>query len=333
MKDIINQFCADIGKDPMMVQGAGGNVSWKDGNTLMIKASGAWLADAEEKTIFLPVDLAHLKAGLSQGDYSIAPRIKTNTLARASIETLFHALMPHQIVVHLHAIDILAHLVLANADHVLKQLIGDLASWVIIDYYKPGPELAMAVHKALLNKPDTNILFLKNHGIIIGANHINQIQDTLNVLSHRLTCFTQNIIHVFPKNVLDQIDEYYFDSDPEVHQLAINPELFSRLDSDWALYPDHVVFLGAKAYTYENFEAYHKNKYQQYLSADLIFIRGAGVYTKPSFTKAQSAQLKAYYHVLIRIKQNETIARLSNQNICELINWDAEHYRIAKCIN
>jgi rhamnose utilization protein RhaD (predicted bifunctional aldolase and dehydrogenase) len=42
---VIN-YCSTIGRDPLLVQGAGGNVSWKEGNTLWIKASGTWLADA-----------------------------------------------------------------------------------------------------------------------------------------------------------------------------------------------------------------------------------------------------------------------------------------------
>jgi len=33
------QFCSRIGSDSTLVQGAGGNISWKDGNILWIKAS------------------------------------------------------------------------------------------------------------------------------------------------------------------------------------------------------------------------------------------------------------------------------------------------------
>ena len=43
-------YCARIGADPLLVQGAGGNASWKEAGTLWIKASGTWLADAGEKT-------------------------------------------------------------------------------------------------------------------------------------------------------------------------------------------------------------------------------------------------------------------------------------------
>ena len=53
----ISQMCADLGKDPLLVQGAGGNVSWKENETLWIKGSGTWLANANNEDIFVPVNV------------------------------------------------------------------------------------------------------------------------------------------------------------------------------------------------------------------------------------------------------------------------------------
>jgi rhamnose utilization protein RhaD (predicted bifunctional aldolase and dehydrogenase) len=36
----VKTYCSQIGADPLLVQGAGGNASWKEGDTLWIKASG-----------------------------------------------------------------------------------------------------------------------------------------------------------------------------------------------------------------------------------------------------------------------------------------------------
>jgi rhamnose utilization protein RhaD (predicted bifunctional aldolase and dehydrogenase) len=74
LKDSVIDYCAHIGADPMLVQGAGGNVSWKDGETLWVKASGAWLADAARKEIFVPVDLTHLQQAIASGDFYVSPR-------------------------------------------------------------------------------------------------------------------------------------------------------------------------------------------------------------------------------------------------------------------
>ena len=52
MRETIEKFCTTIGLNPMLVQGAGGNISWKDGGTLWVKASGMWMVDAEKKDYF-----------------------------------------------------------------------------------------------------------------------------------------------------------------------------------------------------------------------------------------------------------------------------------------
>ena len=68
----IVDFCARIGRDRLLVQGAGGNVSYKSNGALWIKASGTWLADAASQEIFVPVDAAHLNRP-SHGMISVSP--------------------------------------------------------------------------------------------------------------------------------------------------------------------------------------------------------------------------------------------------------------------
>jgi len=100
----VKVFCAQIGADPMLVQGAGGNVSWKDGDVLWVKASGTWLAHAESSDIFVPVKLAHLQDQLAKKNFSVSPKLYRASSLRPSIETLLHALLPHRVVAHLHPV-------------------------------------------------------------------------------------------------------------------------------------------------------------------------------------------------------------------------------------
>ncbi|NBZ97128.1 MAG: class II aldolase, partial [Proteobacteria bacterium] len=51
VRNQVQRYCTSIARDRMHVQAAGGNVSWKSDNTLWIKASGTWLADAERRDI------------------------------------------------------------------------------------------------------------------------------------------------------------------------------------------------------------------------------------------------------------------------------------------
>ena len=136
----VKAFCTLIGTDPLLVQGAGGNVSWKDDGILWIKASGTWLAEAESKDIFVPVNLIHLQSALSKQDFYVSPEMASSSDLRPSIETLLHALMPHRVVVHLHAVEILAHLVRTNARQKIQDLVGDAAKWILVDYFKPGAD-------------------------------------------------------------------------------------------------------------------------------------------------------------------------------------------------
>ena len=104
MQKEINQFCAQLGQDPLMVQGAGGNVSWKEDNALWVKASGTWLAHADKKDIFVPVNLPDLNKSIVAQRFDASPKLIGDHQLRPSIDTIFHALMPQIIVVHLHVV-------------------------------------------------------------------------------------------------------------------------------------------------------------------------------------------------------------------------------------
>src|SRR5262245_35849151 len=59
---------ARLGSDASLVQGPGGNTSLKRDGTLWIKASGAWLSQARERAIMVPVRLTPLLAALDADD-------------------------------------------------------------------------------------------------------------------------------------------------------------------------------------------------------------------------------------------------------------------------
>ena len=97
----ISTFCAKIGENRLLVQGAGGNASWKDFDTLWIKGSGTWLADAEKKDIFVPVNLSAIKNSICADKFDVKISSNQNYPYQPSIETVLHALMPQSIVLHL----------------------------------------------------------------------------------------------------------------------------------------------------------------------------------------------------------------------------------------
>lgn len=331
LKVSVIEYCAAIGVDPLLVQGAGGNVSWKDGDTLWIKASGTWLAEAAEKDIFVPVDLPHLSNAIESGEFSVTPRLRGESVLRPSIETFLHALMPHRIVIHLHAIEVLAHLVRDSCQTDFQSLLDASIHWAMVDYHKPGAALATAVSAALAQKPTVDVIFLKNHGVVIGGVGVAEVNHILSMLTTALSTTPASICSKSQPElptILDERSQYAPAQDADIHQLALNTDLFNRLDSDWVLYPDHVVFLGARAYAYATWEAFREENRAKSEQPELVFIHGDGVFVRSTFNKAKHAQLRCYYDVLARQRPHSSIRALTNAQIAELLNWDAEQYRM-----
>ncbi len=320
----MNQYCAELGKDPLLVQAAGGNVSWKEDGVLWVKASGAWLSTAEHQNIFVPVDLKSLKTAIDSENYHIKPQVLNQSGLRPSIETIFHALMPQKVVIHLHAVDIIAYLVQKEAETLIMSKIKDLnLQTIFVAYYKPGAALAQQMATSLSKNPKAEVVFLKNHGIVIGGDTIEAAQTILKKLLSALSFPSSRVEHAPIKlNIRSIRNSYLPFPDIAVHQLALDPVLFEKLKPFWALYPDHVVFLGPEPYCYEKEETVKTD-------LEFIFIRNEGVFMNPLFSLAKQQQLRCYYDVLSRLKLTDSIDVLCKDQIDELLNWDAEKYRTA----
>ena len=323
----VNNFCKKIGLDELLVQGAGGNVSWKDNDkTLWIKASGTWLADACISNIFVPVDLTGLLDNVASGNFNAKPAMLFHSDLRPSIETVLHALMPQKIVVHLHAVEVLAHLVRCDCERQLKDLLAPMFDFEVVPYLKPGAELAEAVSRCLVQNPTCNIIFLKNHGVVIGAESIAKVEELLYGLTKVLKQAPREIKNA-PQGVNTNIDIngklFARVDDPKINQLAVDPINFRYLESAWALCPDHVVFLGAKPHVLEGeFSSISTSE-----RADFYFVKGMGVYLSDKLSEVKVAQLRCYYDVLSRQAENQRLVVLDQKNIDALMNWDAEKYR------
>jgi rhamnose utilization protein RhaD (predicted bifunctional aldolase and dehydrogenase) len=327
-RKLVTEYCVSIGTDPMLVQGAGGNVSWKDNDTLWIKASGTWLADADEKDIFARVDLKRLKRSINIGDYNVSPSVQGDSTLRPSIETLLHALMPQKIVVHVHAIEALAHLVRENAAiEIIEKLKADMF-WTMVGYHKPGAALAESVAAAIERKPDTKILLLHNHGVVIGGESVDEVDKLLHELLSGLSLSPVILSKSAeqPKPIVVNNQQFNPVDRINIHDLAVLPELYSRIRKDWVLYPDHVVFLGAKPFCYDSVDSLRLDL-ESGQSPEIVFIKGHGVFTKSDFSLAKLDQLQCYYDVLVRQPNNVNLKQLTDQQITELLDWDAERYR------
>lgn len=315
------QFCARLGQDPLLVQGAGGNVSLKDQTTLWIKASGAWLADAEKKNIFSAVDLKKIGSLIENDDFSSIPLLKDSP--KPSIETHLHAIMPQKVVVHIHAIEALALLVRKDfSSEIHTRMKGSSMEWMSLDYHTPGVPLAQALRQKLKIQPKVQVVFLKNHGLIVGAESLSEAQDLITDISQRCQCplmpITTPPLPVSPDPRVSPILV------PKLHLLAQSQDLFKHLEHNWVLYPDHAVFLGPQACVYKNGDDFRSNSKE---TGDVVFIQNSGVFVTSQFTSAKLAQLQCYFDVLIRQPHSTPLDPLSAEDTHFLLTWDAEKYR------
>lgn len=306
------QFSARLGANPLLVQGPGGNTSFKRDDILWIKASGTELAEAEQRSIFVPVHLSAAReeiSGAGDGTCLAAVADPANTL-RPSIETTFHALIEWPVVAHFHSVAAIVHGMSpegrAEARRKLEGLPFDM-----VPYRKPGLPLTMRIAESL--KPVTQIWLLENHGIICAGPDVAQVQSLIDELESRLA------MPVCVKASSEPIEAppAGFEWHSQANILAQEDRLLA-LALAGSPYPDHVVFLGSGMPLFEP---------GQLRPASLI--SGQGVVMPRAATPAQSAMARCLADVLSRVPPHWQIDMLSAEDEAELLNWDAEKYRQA----
>lgn len=328
LRQAVEAYSARIGNDRLLVQGAGGNASWKEDGVLWVKASGTWLKDALEQDIFVPVNLSELQARLQQDDFSCSPKVIGQTTLRPSIETLLHGLMPHAVVLHAHAIEVLSAMVRSNPTPALEQCLTDYGyRWATVGYQKPGADLAREVASAIRRDPSLDVVLMANHGVVVGGSSVEDVDQKLRSLGAVLS--TPPLNPVVRGSAMSGApgDGYVPVDDEGINQLAVDPRLFERLERDWALYPDHVVFLGARPCLIED---RHSGKVSSLVGGkapEIVFCKDVGVFSQGELNAAKRAQLRCYYDVLARQSPGQELSALSQQAVASLLNWDAEAYR------
>lgn len=179
------------GKSNDYVIAGGGNTSYKDDNTIWIKASGQSLASlTEEGLVALDRNKLHV---ISSGSYSENPsereeQVKNDMLRsihdadrnkRPSVETSLHEIIRYKYVVHLHPTLINGLLCSRSAKNSVQKIFGD--SVLFVPYIDPGYTLFKKLEAEISgyrNKHgrDPQIIFLENHGSFVSADSTDEIK-------------------------------------------------------------------------------------------------------------------------------------------------------------
>jgi putative hydrolase of the HAD superfamily len=153
-----------FGQSNLNVQGPGGNISVKLENIIFIKSSGAVLGNISYNEGYCLAnnnDYLNVLSNelLNENNNSLPKILKLFGYKIPSMETFFHSFMK-KYTVHIHMT--LANIFLCT-DY--KDLDNFPYKYKIIEYIPPG--LLLATHIKKLYNDDTDVYFLKNHGLII----------------------------------------------------------------------------------------------------------------------------------------------------------------------
>lgn len=175
------ELSARLGRQPLLVQASTGNTSIKIRDTLWIKASGKWMADAAKEDVFVPVNLAdadrYFGSSSSPRNPALGLRLKP------SIETAMHLTLPHRVVIHVHSVNTIAWAVQRDGCSNVRARLEGLR-WCWIGYAPSGAPLANAIRSSLHSSP--NVFVLANHGLVVGGESCEDAEERLQEVERRL---------------------------------------------------------------------------------------------------------------------------------------------------
>jgi len=289
-----------LGSDISYVQGPGGNVSYKDGGVLWIKASGKRMSDALDSNIFVALDLGSAaELSLLDDSSKMLDAVLPGSFSglRPSIETAMHAIIPSKVVSHVHSVGSIAVGVLKDPS-IFIELVSDFAPIAKIPYVRPGAPLARAILEVL--EPHHKGLLLGNHGLTVWGETFQEVETLL-----------EKIENSWRAGATDDFPE-------------LSKETVGQCSSGWAknlsggiLVPDEAVLLGPTVFGPDDTYAHN-----------VIYLDRFGT----SYTKGDlGSDARDVARMLIAVGQHVSVDAelnyLSDYEVAELLDWDMEKFR------
>jgi ribulose-5-phosphate 4-epimerase/fuculose-1-phosphate aldolase len=309
---------AQLGADPALVQGPGGNTSLKLGDQLWVKASGLWLAAALDEPIFTPVSLTHIRQMLGDGTESfseaVIPGLAPADL-KPSIETALHALMSHPVVIHAHAVNAMTASVLSDGEAMIRDPLGGIG-WAWVPYRRPGLPLAQAVEAAL--RPGVDVLILQNHGVVVGGDTPDDALRMLEEVERRLAFPARTPTVDLAK--LRPLETETYEVHGPASAIALDPIALDAATKA-VLFPDQATFLHGPMTMLEAGASLDN------VIAPIVLIPGPGALARRDRSRNAESQILGLVSVLLRLPEGQPIRGLSEADVAALLGWEGEHHR------
>ena len=329
----LKDLSVKIGLNNRFIQASGGNTSFKIGNKIWVKASGKQLKDANKEDIFVCLENKekhYCFIDLDINNIQLKP-VGINPL-KASIETLLHAIMPYSFVVHSHPLDIIRETVIVdNYENISKLMFG--FKWTVVDYIKPGEELAREVFYKIKNK-DIDVVILSNHGLIVGGDNATEVLQKHGAIIKRFSRRSRKEKKIDSKKIIE-IQSLLIKKTSINWRIPRFELIHSLATDDWSfklatmnpLYPDHLVFCDKLACCI-NYEDLDNISEIELVNKKYLIIKNIGVFLNGKSSFATEEMLEAQAYINLSIPKETMVKTLSNIECSDLQSWDAEKYRL-----
>jgi rhamnose utilization protein RhaD (predicted bifunctional aldolase and dehydrogenase) len=262
------------------------------------------MADALRDDIFIPLDLAEVTECLRQG---IDP---AGRCPSASIETAMHAALPHRVVLHVHCVNTIAWAVRRDAPIQLRSRLDGLP-WQWIPYVASGLPLARAIEGALSAHPGATVFVLGNHGLVIAAETVENVEALLSEVRKRLAIVPRMGRPADYAGLLEICAGSPWDlpKDDGLHRLGTDP-VSQAILAGGLLYPCQAIFFGFP-----------------YSSGPVMTIKDRGVVVSTSIEPAELAMLLGLAQVVQRIGASAPLRYLTEAEVAPLLSQGTSRYR------
>ena len=325
----LRDLSARVGSDPLLVQASNGNTSIKLDGILWIKASGKWLAHAMREEMLVPLELADVKEAI-QRDREITSNHAAKDDLRPSIETAMHAVLGHRVVIHVHSINAIAWAIRLDGPEQLEERLAGL-HWRWIPYAASGMPLAREVEKAVAGAPETDVLILGNHGLVVCGEDCRTAERLLGEVERRLAITPRG----FPKpdtTVLAMIARFSRWQFPDVESLhALGTDAVSRkILKGGVLYPCQAIFLGRTMPLVPPaavFSKYTDSPRGQDKTPPFVAVERSGIMVNEKMTSAERATLIGLVQVTQRTEESARLRYLKGTEVTDVLSKGAYGYK------
>lgn len=317
----ISKYC---GERFDLVQAGGGNTSIKVDNVMYIKASGYHLTQINERNGYVMINNVKLQEDINNNKVQDVNKYNIIGKKRGSIETYMHSILK-KYTIHLHPIQINKILISKKCNEYIKIYFPNS---LLIEYDTPGIKVCNKIKEVYNNE---ELIFLKNHGIILTTNNYEKI---IPLLENTLNMF-ENILNI-------NFDKYKFVNKIS-EKVNINYEFIAYLCEDKIVndylirkkelffenitFPDALIYCGIKILFINELDEI-KDYFEKYGEYPKILVINNLIYIiNVSLQKCKDTEDVLKGNLMVLDTEDMEKTYLKNEEICYLNNWDAEIYR------